>query len=288
MIVILTLVEAQKLISDQVQAGVVYATYLQNPLVSLVPFENVTGTAVAYVRDNGLAVGSTTRAINADYVEGTQAFTRQTAALGRLGGKAQVDNFLEATGSNVVDQLNAQIQGKARATAVTFQDLFFNGDITTNPNGFDGLAKLLAGTPQEVVGALTLDLLDEALLAVDGDASAIFVNDKTLLQLNKFAKGSGLVQYNSLDMVGSRVSTYAGVPLIRAGRNGTGQILADGEVYAVRLGVDGVHGIQANLPTAKIVSPDSNADLPVWTARIDWYVGIVQMSLASAVHIKAV
>lgn len=284
----LTLVEAQKLITDEVQAGVVYNTYLHNPLVALLPFETVVGNSVAYVRDNGLAAGSVTRAINADYVEGTQAFTRHTAALGRLGGKAQVDNYLEVTGSNVIDQLNAQVISKARSTAVAFQDFFFNGDVAVDPNGFDGLSKLLTGTSQndEAATALTLDALDAALLAVEGDASAIFVNDKTLAKLNQLARASGLLAYNSLDLVGSRVSTYAGVPVVRAGRNAAGQILKDGEIYAVRFGADGVHGIQANTPTVKVITPDQNANLPVWTARIDWYVGIAQKTLTSAARLK--
>ncbi|GAA5437564.1 major capsid protein [Deinococcus aquaticus] len=284
----LTLIEAQKLVQDEVQSGVIYNTYIQNPLLGLLPFENITGTATVYVRDSGLAAGSTTRAINADYVEGTQAFTRLTASLGRLGGKAQVDNFLEVTGSNVTDQLAAQIASKARSTAIAFQDQFFNGDVTVDANGFDGLKKLLTATSQDMTAAtvITLDDVDSALLAIEGDASAIFVNDKTLAKLNGLARASGLVKYNDIDLVGSRVSSYAGIPLIRAGRNAAGQILADGEIYAVRFGVDGVHGIQANTPTVKVISPDDNATAPVWTARIDWYAGLAQKTLTSAVRLK--
>ncbi|WP_159065943.1 major capsid protein [Deinococcus ficus] len=282
----LTLVEAQKLIQDEVQAGVVFSTYIRNPIMNLIPFETVTGTAVAYNRAVGLGSGSNTRAINADYVEGTVGFTRHTAALGRLGGKAQVDNFLQVTGSNVNDQLAVQIEAKARQTAMTFQNYFFNGDVAVDPNGFDGLKKLLAGTEQVLddgtPDVLSLGALDAALMGVEGDASAIFVNDKTLMKINSLAKGSGLVQFNSLEMVGSRVSSYAGVPLVRVGKTTSGNILEDGEIYVVRFGADGVHGLQANTPTVKVISPDDNANAPVWTARLDWYTGIAQKDLTSA------
>lgn len=285
----LTLIEAQKLVTDDLQAGVIYNTYLTNPLVATLPFETITGSAVVYTRANGIGTVSPTRALNADFAEETIGFTRLTAALGRLGGKAQVDNFLEVTGSNVTDQLDTQIEAKAKYTAVSFQNYFFNGDVATDPNGFDGLKKLLTGTAQEVLAptiALGLEDLDSALMGLDGEATALFMNDKTLLKVNALARGTGMLQFNSIDLVGARISSYAGVPIYRAGKNATGgSILADGEIYAVRFGTDGVHGIQANLPTAKVISPDQNAALPVWTARIDWYAGIAQKSLASAVRL---
>jgi len=287
----LTLVESQKLVQDEVQAGVIHSVYLHNPLVGTLPFEDITGGAIVYNRANGIGTASSTRSLNSDYTEETVGFTRLTAALGRLGGKAQVDNFLQVTGSNVTDQLAAQIEAKAKKTAVGYQNSFFNGDVTVDPNGFDGLKKLLDGTSQEDESSdvITLADIDEILLSLDGDASALFMNDKTLLKLNALAKGSGMLAFNSLDVVGSRLSTYGGVPIYRAGKLGTGaSILADGEIYAVRFGVDGVHGIQANLPTVKVIEADANASAPVLTARIDWYAGVAQKSLQSAARIQRV
>ncbi|MFC3833092.1 MULTISPECIES: major capsid protein [Deinococcus] len=285
----LTLVEAAKLMQDDVQAGVIFNTYLANPLVGLLPFENIPGSAYVYTRAPGVGTVSNTRAINADYTEETVGFTRLTASLGRLGGKAQVDNFLQVTGSDINDQLAAQIAAKSKYTGIAFQNQFFNGDVATDANGFDGLKKLLTGTSQETLDALTMITLadiDSLLLSLDSDASALFMNDKTLLKINALAKGSGMLAFNSIETVGTRISTYGGVPIYRAGKLGTNaSILADGEVYAVRFGVDGVHGIQASTPEAKLISPDQNASAPVWTARIDWYAGIAQKALQSAARV---
>lgn len=281
----LTLVTAQKLIQDELRAGVIRSIYINNPIFALLPFENISGNAISYNRENGLASGGTSRAINADYSEGTADFTRLTANLGRLGGVARVDNFLQSTGSNVNDQLAVQVEAKSKAVAVRFQNEFFNGDTSVDPNGFDGLKKLVDGTSREleVARVLTPDDLDAALLQVDGDASAIFMNNNTFLKIQKDAKER--VQFNSLELVGSRLSTYAGVPVLRAGVFGGSQILADGEVYVVRMGVDGVHGIQNNLPTPTVFAPDATS--PSHTVRIDWYTGIAQKSAGSVYRIAA-
>lgn len=283
----LTLVQAKKLIQDEVQAGVVYSTYLQNPLVASLPFENILGDAKIINRANGIGTVASTRAINGDYTEETVDSTRFTFGLGRIGGLAKVDNYIQTVGSDKTDQLGNQITAKAKATAVAFQNMFFNGDVAVDANGFDGLKKLLAGTSQNTEDPtvmITLADLDALVMSLDGDASALIMNDKTLLKVNGLAKNTGMLAFSDLNDVGTRITTYGGVDIYRAGKVGAGtQILADGEVYAVRFGPDGVYGIQRSTPAAEVFPP--NAQSPSWTARIDWFAGIAQESLQSAARI---
>ncbi|XLE20182.1 hypothetical protein Q0M94_19220 (plasmid) [Deinococcus radiomollis] len=166
-----------------------------------------------------------------------------------------------------------------------FQNFFFNGDTTTDANSFDGLAKLAVGngrTDSAPASVLTLDDLDALLLHVT-QASAIMVNDKTLLKIQSLARASKLA-LPTIDMIGNRVTEYNGVKILRAGSYGGSTVLVDGEVYAVRLGADGVFGVQANLPSPMVYEP--NSERPAYTVRIDWFAAIALGTTDSVYHLQ--
>ena len=283
----LTLPEAQKLTQDELVAGIIYQMYWQMPLLYSLPFEDVAGSAYVYNREDvAMSSGSTTRALNGDYTEGTAGVTSVTVKLGRYGGKAQIDSFIQVSQSNITNQLETQVIAKTRALAARFQADFFNGDTTVDINGMDGLGKLLKATSQESVTLDALDLseLDQALLLCDGQPSAIFANAKTIAHLNKLVRDSRQV-LNTIEMAGAILPAYNGVPVVKAGRKaGFTEILTDGEFFVCRFGADGVHGIQANTPSAQVFMPDSVS--PSNTVRIDWYSAIALKVLTSAYHFK--
>lgn len=268
-----TLLEAQPLMTDNLQAGVVESIYTHNPLLGLLPFEDNKGHLTYSYNLMGDAEGSTSRQVNADFTEGTAAPETRAFTLGILGGKAYVDNFIQQTVAPV-DMLAAQINAKSKQVGLRFQWEFFNGDVAGNlPAGelpaFDGLKKLALGEDL-TAGTLDLDDLDLVIDGVQNGATAIFANQTTASNLIRQARNK--VQLTDVDAVGVRLQSYNGVPIIKTGVYKGNQVLADGEIYAVRLGTDGVFGIQASLPNPGIYAP--NSEKPGWTVRYDWYVGL--------------
>lgn len=95
----------------------------------------------------------------------------------------------------------------------------------------DLLTKGLAG--KKFSGALTIDLLDDALDYVNG-ANLIFVNHKGQRALKKLLKAEGM-QPETVESFGKRVVAYNGIPIHIS------DDLADTEILVIRAEKNGVH-----------------------------------------------
>ncbi|MGW1864028.1 major capsid protein [Streptomyces mauvecolor] len=84
--------------------------------------------------------------MNEAYAESTGTVNQKSESLVILGGDADVDKFIGQTRGNLNDQRAAQSRMKVKAATYEFQDSFFNGDVATDPKGFDGLRNRLTGT----------------------------------------------------------------------------------------------------------------------------------------------
>lgn len=283
----LTLIDSANASGNGAQAGVIESVYNLNPLLSLLPFVSTNGSGTFSYNLVGDSAGSTSRQVNSDFVEGTPSFSERVFKLGILGGKGYDDNYIQVT-TEPVDMLAAVAAAKAKAVGERFQYEFFNGDTSAaggvNTFGetvaFDGLRKLALG--EDVTSDnLDLDDIDAAIDGVNGQSTVILANGKTASRINKLARG--LVQVDNIEMVGARLSTYGGIPVIRTGKYKGTDVLADGEIWAVKLGEDGVFGVQKSLPTPVPYGP--NSERPGWTVRIDWYVGLAAR-IGSAYRVK--
>lgn len=220
-----------------------------------------------------------TRALNTEYTPQEVATTQHNVSLAVLGGSFNVDRVIASLGPAASAAVELNIKQKTKAAVTMFQDLVINGDTATDANGFDGLDKALVGTSTEMnAGKVTdwtdfdtnaraehkaLDLIDEFLSLLDGTPTIIFGNAKVLARVRAAARRAG--QYTKdpvegLVGVNGRPITresYGGVifadPGAKAGSNnpiipvanrtvGTAQTgLTD--LYAVRIGLDGFHGV---------------------------------------------
>ena len=164
------------------------------------------------------------------------------------------------------------------ATRTKFQDLVINGDVASDANGFDGLDKALTGSSTEfkatsvtdwstlstAEGRLSaLDALDEFLSLLDGTPTMLLGNAKVLAKVRSIVRGSGMyVRQPIEDLIGANGrpinrEEYGGIvfadpgdvagastPIIPIENRtvGTAQTgLTD--LYAVRIGLDGFHGV---------------------------------------------
>lgn len=233
------------------------------------------------------------RAINAEYTPSEATKQRYTVDLKPLGGSFQIDrvNAGIAAGAEVTFQLREKIKGSMAA----FNDAFINGDVAVDANGFDGLSKALTGTATEV-GATTvtdwttiaagndtafgaLDVADELVALLDGPATALFGNRLLLSKLRGIARRAGyfsqdVVNFDDgstvrIDRFGNLVIVDLGtkpgsstdiIPVTAKALNAIGGASPAGnytDLYAVQLGMDGVHGVTvAGQPLVQTWLPD--------------------------------
>ncbi|GAA2037379.1 hypothetical protein GCM10009740_31480 [Terrabacter terrae] len=238
--------------------------------------------------------GAAFRAINSEYTPTEVTKQRYTVDLKPLGGSFQIDRVLNrvAQAAETAFQMRELLKG----TSAKFNDSFFNGDTAVDANGFDGLNKLLTGTATEYLpvsnGVSTgyvdwtavssqsaafqaIAHIDAWLGTLDGRPDAIYLPRKAKALFKVIASYAG--QYSiDRDSVGNVVESYNGIPLIDpgqkdgsaldvlqvvsrdtdgAGAGGTITGLAD--LYAVRYGLDGVHGVaMAGQPLVSNWMPD--------------------------------
>jgi hypothetical protein len=186
-----TLPQAALLSQDPLQRGVIETFVQSSPILDRIPFMDIEGNSYRY-NSEGTLPGVSFRGVNEAYVESTGTVNQASEGLVILGGDADVDTFIQKTRSDLNDQRAVQTAMKVKAASYKYQDAFFNGDVTVEPKGFDGLKKRLVGG--QVIDAATngmdivaaghdfLDALD-ALLALT-DADVIYGNKKVIGKVN--------------------------------------------------------------------------------------------------------
>jgi hypothetical protein len=244
--------------------------------------------------------GAGFRAVNSEYTPAEATKQRFTVDLKPLGGSFQIDrvNAAVAAGAEVAFQMREKI--KASNTALL--DAFINGDTTVDANGFDGVSKALVGTTTEL-GATTgtdwtsiaagndtafaaLDTFDELLALLDGPATAVFGNMKLLAKLRGIVRRAGywtqdVVTFSSGQV---RVERFGNVVVVDPGTKAGsatdiipvtaktvgGQAGTYTDLYAVRLGMDGVHGVSmAGMPLVRQWLPDFTKAGAVKTGEVE-------------------
>lgn len=89
------------------------------------------------------------RALNTEYAADTAQREHRSVSLKPLGGAFTLDRVLSELGPARTNEVVFQLQQLLTSTRIKFQDSVINGDIAVNPNGFDGLDKLLTGQVTE-------------------------------------------------------------------------------------------------------------------------------------------
>jgi len=252
------------------------------------------------------------RAINAEYTP--QEVTKQqfTVDLKPFGGSFQIDRVLDAIASAAETAL--QIEQKAKAARALFNDAFINGDTAVDANSFDGLDKALTGTATELTtgfdttwgtideaGAFqVLEALDLLLATLDGPASAILANKRTIAKIRAAARRAGYLT-RSEDAFGRVAETYNGVALVDPGEKpgSTTEVIpvAGGaepgagvtDIYAVRLGLDGVHAVSlAGQPPIRQWLPDFTTAGAVKTGEVEAVAAIAIKATKSAAVLRGI
>lgn len=215
--------------------------------------------------------GADFRKLNTEYTPSKVETETINTELKPLGGSFEIDRVLAHLGPAASDEVALQMGQTIKATNAKFCDAVINGDIATDPNGFDGLDKALKDSTTEL-GATTkydwstftdanqsmtvLDHIDELLSTLDGAPTLLFANKRALARVRAAARRANMyVQRPVEGLLGAdgheiQREQYGNLILIdpgaKAGTNDDIIPIADGgltSIYAVRIGLDGFHGV---------------------------------------------
>lgn len=307
-----TLAESAKLAQNQLIAGVIENVITVNRMYEVLPFEGITGNALAYNRENVLGAVATTGVGTADGTIGAGAsgtndterlaaknaatFTQVTSSLTTILGDAEVNGLIQATrSSDGNDQTAVQIASKAKSAGRKYQDMLVNGD--GNNFTFEGLISLCAagqtiaatGGNGDALGFGVLDELLDTVLDKDGTVDYFAMHARTIRSYNALLRGLGGASISDTITLpsGATVPAYRQTPIFRNDYipidQTTGGSSTTTTIFAGTLD-DGSrqHGI-AGLTAEDMagmqvvdVGESENKDEHIW--RVKWYCGLALFS----------
>lgn len=261
-------------------------------IVANLPFENMTGNAMTFNREESLpTVGF--RGVNQAYTEGSGKHDKVTESLVIAGGDIDIDKFLVKTGG--IDQRSIQEAMKIKALSLSLAKTIIKGDSTTTTTEFDGLqarstgGRLIAAGATAGGDALSLAKLDELIDNVDNPTHLI-MNKTMRRRLSAAARTStvgGYITYE-LDSFGRRMAYYNDLPILVADVDNTyAQILPFTEapsgggasvstsIYCVSFNDDGVIGLQNG--DMMVEDLGELQTQPVYRTRIEWYITLATL-----------
>ena len=280
----LNLVEAAKLAANNGEtkkAAVIEIFAAESDLLRVMPMLSIAGNSYAY-NVEGTLPGIAFRGINGSFTESTGVINPQTEALKIAGGDLDVDTALIKT-------MGASVRGyheaaKARALAREISYILIEGAAATTPAEFDGLKARVPTTGTQAVtnngasNALSMRKLDETIDLVDG-ATHIIMNKAMLRNIKSFLRAGSTAVEMMEDEFGRPLTSYAGLPILVADRNGDRAALGFGEastttsIFVVNLGVNTYHGIQNGGIEVRDLGELQTA--PKFRTRVEWMCGQV-------------
>lgn len=309
----LSLAEAAKLSTDDLQRGVLETFVQESSVLDRIPFMTINGNAYAYNQEATLP-GVEFRSVNNGYAESTGTVVQRSESLVILGGDADVDKFIVQTRGNLNDQRAVQTRMKVKAASYKFQDAFVNGDVTVDPLGFDGLKKRLTGA--QVLSADTngmgpvagghdffdaLDALIAQVPGISGSNGALYMNRAVIAKIKSSARRLGGVEMIREALTQKMIATYNGVPILDIGQTAAGDdIIPQTEtqgtatdassIYAVKFGQaegdQAVTGLtNGGVQVYDLGELDSK---PSYRTRLEFYTGLATFGGKAAARLTGV
>jgi hypothetical protein len=150
----ITLAQLAKLETNPLRKTVIMNLLRKAKIMEVLPFTNVNALQSVAVRWRTLP-SVDFRKINEGYTSNETGDTEQVwESVYGFGGDITYDRVLDKiAGSMITDPKRLQMDMKLAAMAFKFNDYFINGDHATEPDGFEGLKKRVAGMPtRQTVG----------------------------------------------------------------------------------------------------------------------------------------
>jgi hypothetical protein len=292
--------------NDMLRRGVIEVFARNSAVLEMLPFMEIAGNSFKYNQEATLP-GIAFRGVNGAYEESAGVINQLSEGLFILGGDVDVDKFVVQTRGNVNDIRAIQTEMKAKALSLAFTRQFFKGDSAVEVNGFDGLQKRVSGA-QVINGgattatALTIELLDELIDAVEGEPDVLFVSKPMRRKIKSMLQQNNAYQESVLDAFGRPVMSYGGIQIRTIETDETGaEILGfneavgdgvgangtTGSIYAVKFGADQyVSGLRNGGVDVRDLGELETK--PAYRTRIEFYAGLAVMHPKAVARLKGI
>lgn len=299
----LTLTEGNKYSRTELAGYVIDLLSKQSQVLENLPFIEILGNSWTYDMVTTRS-GAKFYSVGQTWEEDTLVLTQDTAALTILGGDADVDNFLRATRSNILDLRGEVIMDKVRAVKEKYLDTFYYGSGTAPE--FKGLQKLLTSTSYNTVHAgsstgsvLKMDKLQQAIDLIHGyDPAHIIMSKEIRRYINIYLNSIGDKFTAVRNEFGKMIEYYRGIPIIidehilNTETASSGAYLAktgggNTTIYVAAWDAKAICGIQGpnqveTIPLGDLETKDAQR------YRIRWYCGMKFEDLRSAAKVDGV
>lgn len=246
-----TLAEAQKLIRNEIVAGVAEDIFTTNPIWAVMPWTGYEGQALLINRENALgdaqhlAVGGTITAKSA------ATFTQVPFTAVTTIGDAELNGLVAAQSRSAgVDQLAVEISSKAKSVGRLLQTGIATGTgVSPQLHSLHTLTDATQYTTASAGQALSFALLDELLdlvKAKDGEVDWLLMPARTLRSYRTLVRALGGTNETIIfDMGNGRtrdVDVYNGIPIFKndylsVAETANGAALTGGALTSVYAGV---------------------------------------------------
>ena len=276
------------------EAAILSDMLRQSKLLQLLPIKSVSALRLTGTRWQTLPAAAN-RKIGGVYTEGVGATEEVESTLALYGGEILVDRILTKIKAKEAP-LTLQSKMKVAALTALFNYDFINGDTSVNPDGMEGVSKLISNEPARMTIDLAtsgsglaafkdtasehlfIDGLHEAYHKVGGDTVGgdivIICNEKSYLGVSKVLRRANVVNttrdvYDRIwtDFLGAKildigVKSDLSTEIISNTETPTGGVATDcTSVYVCRLsGDDGLRLCQLNGTSPEPYDPLSGAE----------------------------
>jgi hypothetical protein len=285
----MTILEAAKS-SDMLTQGIVEIFAKNNPVLQVLPFDDIEGGGLKYDTEESLP-GIGFRGVNEGYEPSIGVINPAFEPLVIAGGELDVDNHILRTQGE--SRRVAETSRKVRALSLKWGSVFIKGDAITNPRQFDGLQARLVSRQVLAAGSssggdpVSLFKLDELASLVEGENKYYIMNTKMKLRMSQAARNSdvgGHVEY-TVNNFGQRIMSFNGIPILELKRdNLNNDILPFTEaattgpntacsIYCASFDDEHVSGIQSG--PVQVEDLGDLKSLPVQRTRVEWDCGLV-------------
>lgn len=321
----ITLAQLAQVSKDPIKKYMGMQLIRESKILTLLPFENVSGLKVQAYWWETLPTGGAFRQVNGTYTsyEDGQLGDGTEFVYG-FGGDITYDVVLEKIKDVIGDPIQLQVDARVKSMGITWTNQFINGDVATEPNGFNGLKKRVAGmnTRQTVYAAASNAApLDPTVNAASargyinkfekarrycnaGQVDAIIANENMQIGLAhalSYLQSQGNYLKVTEDQFGREVTEYKGIPLVDPGmlKDQSTEIITETEVagdagtdstsiYFVSFNKEnGVYGIQlSDFNAYQVNGGNELATAPQKMYRVDWWNGIASFGRHGIVRMR--
>jgi len=296
-------------------------------LFDLLPFENVSGLKVQAYWWEKLPTGGAFRSLNEGYTsyEDGQLGDGTEHVYG-FGGDITYDSVLEKIKDVVGDPIQMQVNARLQSMGITWNNYFINGDVATDPKGFNGIKKRVAGMDARqtiyfagAAGGSTAPLdpvasaanarafLNKFLMAKrrcnKGQVSAFLMNENMIVGFSRvlsYIQGAGNYLSVNQDQFGREEVSFKGIPFVDVGlkQDQSTEIITETEtaldagadstsIYAVSFDMTaGIYGIQLDQFNAYDPLGGEMESKPSKMYRVDWWNGIANFGRHGIVRMR--